>query len=426
MPAPYSSCIEMLYAKNINFDMTKSKLKGASVMMSGSVQHIDGLKDSMYCVIPQQSVSMLNNDGSCTFRKTDFASGAILNTHTLKKTSEGVLPFDPTQHQPILASGSAIYPTNGCVKDMSNVVQADNFFADFGHILDNQARAYSRSLDSTLATLINENANLDSQITTETANLDSKKKTLEKEEGNCNTYKNALDQWRNSVADMQTRCKTKRDEIAAIEQKRANDAVFLKPKALIDAPVTNTYQQKYETNHTTSFPKNINYNLSTVKYTISFWVKQTNVNPNWRNLVYFGFGDNGWRQPDRTPGVWIYPSGRSLHFRHSSTRDWNDGLDINQGYMPFNAWYHVVYIVNGNNMRGFINGNQLVNYTLPAPHKFIWGSQNKSMRIFSNEWGWPTDGGLQVQRVIMIPDDIQQNPTEYSIDKLYNDLNVVK
>jgi len=146
---------------------------------------------------------------------------------------------------------------------------------------------------------------------------------------------------------------------------------------------------------------------STVNYTIAFWLNQVKFNPTWRNIMYLGAGDNNQQNAngvgiDRTPGIWIYPNGRGIHFRHGSTGYNNEGADIMDNDLPaLGSWYTVVYTVSDNVMTGYINGQQKTQKILPNNQRFIWGApkDNKFLKLFANDNGWPNDGGLNIQNM---------------------------
>lgn len=423
MTTPFTSCIDMIDANNMRVDKSKTNLKGASVLMSGSINQQNGLQNSTYCVVPQPAISLLNKDGSCTFQRRDFNSGAVLKTYNLTKTSDGVLPFDPSQHQAILRSGNSIYPTDGCAQDMANPVQANELLRDFGEILNNTTREYVKSMDNQHASLIRICENLQSDINLTTSQLANKKDELTKETSACTIVFDSIPQKKIDIEVLKAKVRERKEAIAIAEAKKAAEAAQLKNAAVRGPTLLNSTQYLYPR----YIPPEFNIQSNVVRYTMSLWVKQTTLNGNWRNLVYFGFGDNNWNQPDRTPGLWIYPSGRGLHFRHSSTLDRNDGADISEGHIPgMRNWYHVLYTVNDNQINGYINGVLRVQRNISG--KFIWGRTDKNLRYFSTEWGWPT-GGLEMQRFFMIPYVVPSSTTDpnlFSLEKLYNDPNVVK
>ena len=154
-----------------------------------------------------------------------------------------------------------------------------------------------------------------------------------------------------------------------------------------------------------------NINMSTpVKYTISFSLYQRTLGSEWRNILFIG-ADN----QDRSPGIWIYPGGRNIHYRHRSIYNRNEGTDISQDNLPElgTAWFRVAYTVNDNVMTGYIDGQQKAQMTLPNGDKFVWGEDKSKKKLSLFASGWPTDGGLMIRNMtfyneVLTPTQIQR------------------
>lgn len=216
-----SSCIDVLNAQKMQINKSKKFLKGVSLMSSGSINYIDGLKDSNYCVIPKEGIGILNMDGGCRFARRDASTGAILKTYDLTKTSAGTLPLDPSQHTDIIKSGNSIYPVEGCAKEMNDAVDVNTFLLDIGEILDNQAIAYAKSLDAELAILKNQCSNLDTDINLATSSVSSKTSELKTETGKCNLYVSQIPYYIEENKKLRQRIK---DRKAATERENARIA----------------------------------------------------------------------------------------------------------------------------------------------------------------------------------------------------------
>ena len=165
--------------------------------------------------------------------------------------------------------------------------------------------------------------------------------------------------------------------------------------------------------------------LSTTKavYTLMFRINITNTNPNWRNLLYFGQSDN---PGDRSPGIWQYPSGTQIHFRHMSTSDGNSGI----GALPIpsiNAWHHLVFTVDGTTMRAYVNGVPMPDYTLTlgSGQYFRWSNGSytilqKRMRARIADNGYAQTSGAQMADVFMFPMVFSDADVSATFSVLYN------
>ena len=87
-----------------------------------------------------------------------------------------------------------------------------------------------------------------------------------------------------------------------------------------------------------------------VQYTISYELFIPSLVGNWGSIFQRGASD-----ADRVPGLWTYPSSSRIHFRHASTRSWNDGVDsVRSG--PVNKWFKVKCVVDHNRAWIFVEG----------------------------------------------------------------------
>lgn len=108
----------------------------------------------------------------------------------------------------------------------------------------------------------------------------------------------------------------------------------------------------------------INFGATPIEYSLSLWIKVDYLMPYWRRIMLHGNHDG-----DRTPGLWVYPSGRSMHFRVRTTGDWNDGNDVYDAQVPpLGTWYnYTAVITGGRTVKVYINGNLAATRTLYWP-----------------------------------------------------------
>ncbi|KAJ6254386.1 ookinete protein [Anaeramoeba flamelloides] len=88
-----------------------------------------------------------------------------------------------------------------------------------------------------------------------------------------------------------------------------------------------------------------------VHYGISMWIKIDQKDNEWRSIFH-----NGLRNNHRTPGIWIIPNSTSIHFRHDSTLQENDGLDLHKVPSSLNTWFHWAVSVCGSQVAHYVNG----------------------------------------------------------------------
>ena len=88
--------------------------------------------------------------------------------------------------------------------------------------------------------------------------------------------------------------------------------------------------------------------------------------------------DGAWRQiiaklapdSDRSPGVWINPTGTGIHYRYNAgnmgfSRIGPGGEDNN---FDLNKWYHIAGVKKGNNLKVYINGTEEGSVDVPEEH----------------------------------------------------------
>ncbi|GAB4204954.1 MAG: hypothetical protein OHK0022_30580 [Roseiflexaceae bacterium] len=86
-------------------------------------------------------------------------------------------------------------------------------------------------------------------------------------------------------------------------------------------------------------------------FSVGFWVRldQTATGA-WRALVHKGAADT-----QRTFAIWMNPSTNQLHYRISTTSNWNSGGD-SIGALAVGTWTHVGYVKRGNTLELYLNG----------------------------------------------------------------------
>ena len=100
--------------------------------------------------------------------------------------------------------------------------------------------------------------------------------------------------------------------------------------------------------------------VSNADFSVAFWVKPSTATGGWRPLLHKGSTDN-----ERGPGVWLNPGSNRVHFRVSTTANWNEGTD-SVADLPTGAWSHIACVKAGNKWRCYVNGVLDTEFTLSA------------------------------------------------------------
>lgn len=137
-----------------------------------------------------------------------------------------------------------------------------------------------------------------------------------------------------------------------------------------------------------------------VEYTLSLWLRVDRPSPDWRNILLVGEQDDWTRMEtvDRTPGLWvIHQNNAGLHFRHRSSRNFNDGVDM--WGLRFGQWNHFMAVVTPQQIRLYLDGKLGAKLDLPANHNFLWNSRNKQLHL--NYLGGVTmaSGNMQIAKL---------------------------
>ena len=98
--------------------------------------------------------------------------------------------------------------------------------------------------------------------------------------------------------------------------------------------------------------------VSNADFTAAFWVKPNGGNGGWRPLLHKGSSSS-----QRGPGIWFNPGNNRLHFRVSTTANWNEGMD-SVSNLPDGVWSHVAFVKAANKWRCYVNGNLDTELTL--------------------------------------------------------------
>ena len=100
--------------------------------------------------------------------------------------------------------------------------------------------------------------------------------------------------------------------------------------------------------------------VSNADFSVAFWVKPMAATGDWRPLLHKGSVDT-----ERGPGLWLNPGSNWIHFRVSTTANWNEGTN-SVANLPTGAWSHIACVKAGYKWRCYVNGNLDTELTLSA------------------------------------------------------------
>jgi hypothetical protein len=84
---------------------------------------------------------------------------------------------------------------------------------------------------------------------------------------------------------------------------------------------------------------------------------------------------------ERGPGIWLNPANNRIHFKISTTANWNEGTD-SVAALPDGAWSHVAFVKAGNKWRCYINGALDTEFTLAGTTT----GNNGSLYVGDDPW----------------------------------------
>ena len=93
-------------------------------------------------------------------------------------------------------------------------------------------------------------------------------------------------------------------------------------------------------------------------FTVAFWVRPNGMTGGWRVLLHKGASSS-----ERGPGIWLNPGNNRIHFRVSTTANYNEGTDSATN-LPDNTWSHVACVKAANKWRCYVNGVLDTEFTL--------------------------------------------------------------
>jgi len=98
-------------------------------------------------------------------------------------------------------------------------------------------------------------------------------------------------------------------------------------------------------------------------FSVAFWTKlEEGPTGEWRNLIFKGTSHSDGSQ-NRDFGLYLHPDSNRVHYRISTTGDWNDGGD-SQAVLQENQWYHIAYVKEGDQLSLHINNQKDSSVTL--------------------------------------------------------------
>jgi hypothetical protein len=89
------------------------------------------------------------------------------------------------------------------------------------------------------------------------------------------------------------------------------------------------------------------------QFTYSCWLRINKLDPSWCHI--FQRGSDGKRK--RLPGLWVRPNSTGLHLRLSQSNNWNDGIDVDTGKIPYKKLFHFAFTLNDKDLKVYVNGD---------------------------------------------------------------------
>jgi hypothetical protein len=100
--------------------------------------------------------------------------------------------------------------------------------------------------------------------------------------------------------------------------------------------------------HTTS----LELGKDNAEFSVAFWMylRPEGAVGQWRTIM-----NKGARNLQRTPALWVHPNNNRVHYRISTTSNWNEGAD-SVAEIDESTWTHIAYVKNGSRLKLYIDG----------------------------------------------------------------------
>ncbi|KAJ6239829.1 tripartite motif-containing protein [Anaeramoeba flamelloides] len=98
-----------------------------------------------------------------------------------------------------------------------------------------------------------------------------------------------------------------------------------------------------------------------VAYAISGWLNVSNVHGKWRSILH-----NGEENGQRVPAIWIKPNTTSILFTQDTVNQKNVCSYCPANNLHLNQWTHYAAVVNGKQMKHYINGKMVFETNYPS------------------------------------------------------------
>ena len=128
-------------------------------------------------------------------------------------------------------------------------------------------------------------------------------------------------------------------------------------------PSISNFIKIFQNNYVTNW-SNLNVDNSLIM-SISFFIKLTNLNPNWRNIFHItNTNNNCCNSGDRLPGVWITPNDTGLHLAFCDVSNTNIGF-VTNSKIKLNTSTKIDIIINLKTVYVYFNNILVTIYTIP-------------------------------------------------------------
>ena len=117
--------------------------------------------------------------------------------------------------------------------------------------------------------------------------------------------------------------------------------------------------------------------------TISGWIYIKNVTGQWQSVWHLTPDGNDCDSNSRQPALWIHAKVEDgWHIRCDSSLRTNDGIDATRNHPTIiGKWIHIAQVVSDKTMQFYVNGEQIVNYTISGEFK-----HNDGVLYIGDKW----------------------------------------
>jgi Ca2+-binding RTX toxin-like protein len=104
---------------------------------------------------------------------------------------------------------------------------------------------------------------------------------------------------------------------------------------------------------------NLNVGANNADFSVAFWFQlETGPSGQWRSVIH-----KGNTAQERGFSIWLHPDSNKVHYRISTSAQWNEGSDSN-AFLQEKKWHHIAYVKAGNQLSLYLDGKKDSSATL--------------------------------------------------------------